>query len=158
MEVDVIGVDTDRDTGEQTVYVCEVVTHMDGDLYSGTPNTDKWNDVANNDDYRHSLEKLERKFTNDHQYAQQTFPGSDQYVYQLWAPVVKGWQNGGDLIDGLNALADDFEEQTGYVLELVINQDYSARVDELREQAREDTSNYGTPAFRFLQILENLKR
>jgi len=34
MEADVIAVNTDRESGDQTVHVCEVVTHLDGGLYS----------------------------------------------------------------------------------------------------------------------------
>ncbi|MFC6721545.1 hypothetical protein [Halobacteriaceae bacterium SHR40] len=157
MEADVIGIKTNQQTGEQTVYVCEVVTHMDGDLYSGTPEGDEWAAHADNDDYQFSLEKLWTKFTNDRRYVTETFTRDGQYVFQLWAPVVKGWQRGGDLIDGLDALQSKFEDETGEHLELIINQDYTAHIDELRAEAEGDTSDYGSPAFRFLQILENLK-
>lgn len=156
MEADVIAAKTDSD-GNQTVYICEVVTHLDGALYSGTPSSDRWDEYVHNDGYRYSLEKLWTKFTNDRQYVERTFPTADDYRYQLWSPAVSGWQNGSDLIDGLEALAEDFEEETGENLELVINQDYTQRVEELRTMAEDDTSAYGSPAFRFLQILENLK-
>jgi len=55
MEADVIAVNTDRESGDQTVHVCEVVTHLDGGLYSGTPDGDDWAEYAENDAYQKSL-------------------------------------------------------------------------------------------------------
>lgn len=40
MEIDVVGVEST--SGEQVVYACEVVTHLHGTLYSGTPDEDGW--------------------------------------------------------------------------------------------------------------------
>lgn len=40
MEVDVLGVESTD--GEQTVYACEVVTHIRGSLYSGSPDEEGW--------------------------------------------------------------------------------------------------------------------
>lgn len=155
MEADVIAVQNEREEN-QTVYACEVVTHLEGSLYSGTPETDNWSEYGNNDAYHHSLEKLETKFTNDYEYVSDTFPNAE-YEFQFWAPVVTGWQEGGALIQGLNALSDQFEDEPGHPLKLVINQDYTECINELREEAKGDTSDYGLPAFRMLQILENLK-
>jgi hypothetical protein len=70
---------------------------------------------------------------------------------------VKGGQNRGQLIQGLERLEEEFESETGDQLELVINDKYSDRIEDLRDEARGDTSNYGSPAFRFIQILENLE-
>ncbi|WP_336035942.1 hypothetical protein [Halobacterium yunchengense] len=157
MEADVIAIKSDIDTRQQTVYACEVVTHMDGKLYSGSmPDTDRWGEFGNKD-YQHSLDKLWTKFKNDHRYVKNTFEEADVYKFQFWSPVVTGWENGGYLIDGLEHLKAEFEEETGYELELVINQDYTDRITTLKEKARGDTSDYGSPAFRVLQILENLK-
>jgi len=39
----------------------------------------------------------------------------------------------------------------------VINQDYSAKIRELKDEAKGDVSDHGAPVFRFLQILENLR-
>lgn len=159
MEADVLAIDNDRDTGERHIYVCEVVTHMDGGLYSGTPNEDGWwMEYSNTSSYHYSLEKLWRKFTEDHRYVLQTFPHANEYSFQFWAPVVKGAKTKGPLIQGLNRLSEEFEAATDRELKLYINQDYTARIDKLRRKARGDTSDHGSPAFRFLQILENLER
>jgi len=154
MEADVIGIKSDGQT--QTVYTCEVVTHLDGKLYSGTPDTDRWEEYGNTD-YQYSLEKLWTKFKNDHQYVNDVFGNADKYVFQFWSPVVTGWQRGGKLIDGLNQLESDFMRETECDFELVINQDYSERISQLEDEAEGDTSDYGSPGFRFIQILENLK-
>jgi len=47
MEADVIAIDNDRGKGRQNVYVCEVVTHMSGKLYSGTPDDGWWTEFTN---------------------------------------------------------------------------------------------------------------
>jgi hypothetical protein len=157
MEADVIAIDNDRDNGEENVYVCEVVTHMSGDLYSGSPDDGWWSEYTNTKAYQYSLQKLEQKFHEDYRYINDTFGNADSHSYQFWAPVVSGWQYGSGIIRGLNALSERFEEETGEELELIINQDYTARIEALREEADGDISDHGAPAFRFLQILENLK-
>jgi hypothetical protein len=157
MEADLIAIKSDIGAGRQTIYACEVVTHMDGKLYSGSmPEADRWRDFGNKD-YQHSLEKLWTKFNNDHRYVKNTFEEADEYEFQFWSPVVTGWKKGGYLINGLKYLKAEFEEETDCELELVINQDYTDRIETLQKKARGDTSDYGSPAFRFLQILENLK-
>jgi len=157
LEADVNAINSDIDTDTQTVFACEVVTHMDGKLYSGDmPDPDRWEEFGNKDN-QYSLEKLWTKFSNEHRYVKNTFEGADEYVFQFWSPVVSGWKRGGYLINGLQKLASDFEQETGCELELVINQDYTDRVNRLQDEAEGDTSDYGSPAFRFLQILENFK-
>lgn len=159
MEADVIAIDNGGSAGERNIYVCEVVTHLDGGLYSGTPDDEDgwWTEFSNTKSYHHSLETLWRKFLDDATYVEQTFPNAESYSFQFWAPAVTGWKNGGALIDGLDALSAKFAEETGEDFELIINQDYTSRINELCEKAEGDTSDYGSPAFRFLQILENLK-
>lgn len=157
MEADIIAIDNDRDTGEQHVFVCEVVTHMRGNLYSGSPDDGWWTEYTDTKAYQYSLQKLEQKFHQDYRYVNNTFQNADEHAYQFWAPVVTGWQKGSDLIRGLEALSDRFEDETGEELELVINQDYTERIQKLRQEAKGDISDHGAPAFRFLQILENLK-
>jgi hypothetical protein len=56
-----------------------------------------------------------------------------------------------------SGLSERFESENDEPLKVIINQDYTARIDELRDEAADDTSDYGSSAFRFLQILENLK-
>lgn len=154
-EIDVIGVDN-TDEGEQVVYTCEVVTHLNGLHYSGTPDTDKWAEYGNSD-YQHSLERLWRKFNSDRNYVTELFDSADSYVFQLWSPVVPGNSDEKYLLGGLNALEADFEEETGMELELVINERYTEKIEKLRERASKTEKDYGELGFRILQILEHLR-
>jgi hypothetical protein len=151
MEIDIVGIDSAGD--RQTIYACEVITHLHGTVYPGTPSTDRWNKYGN-DGYQHTLEKLCTKFNADHAYVTEVFDDADRYVFQLWAPVIPK----GLLTDGLTELADDFSSNTGHELDLLINESYTERIDELRTFAASEKKDYGEPAFRFLQILEHMRR
>lgn len=155
LEIDVIGVDN-TDDGDQVVYTCEVVTHIDGLHYSGTPNTDRWEEYGN-DDYQHTLERLWRKFSTDRNYVMELFNSADSYVFQFWSPVVRGNRDEKYLLTGLYDLADEFEEETDAELELVINEEYSERIEALRRRAGQTEKDYGELGFRILQILEHLR-
>lgn len=150
MEIDVIGIDSTDD--EQVVYTCEVVTHLRGMLYSGTPSSDRWDEFGGSS-HQHTLETIWDKFTADHGYVTDVFADADRYVFQLWSPVVPE----GNRTDGLDVLTEEFKDEYGHEIELVINEEYTKRVEELRELAAEDEKNHGDPAFRFLQILEHLR-
>lgn len=152
MEIDVVAVDSSN--GTQTVYACEVITHLNGAAYSGTPKTDKWADYGN-DSYQFSLEKLETKFRADYDYVTRVFDDADEYVLQLWAPYLSD----GYLTDGLEQLSAELKDdpEIGTEIDLIVNETYTERVDELRELAAEETKSYGEPAFRFLQILEQVR-
>ncbi len=148
MEIDVIGIDSTD--GKQVVYTCEVVTHLRGMLYSGDPSSDRWDEFGGKS-YQYTLEKIWNKFTSDYEYVTDVFADADEYVFQIWSPVVPK----GQLTEGLDRLATDFEDD--HELELVINEEYTNRVEELRDLAADEKKNYGDPAFRFLQILEHLR-
>ncbi|WP_075936859.1 hypothetical protein [Halosegnis longus] len=158
MEMDLLAVDNRSREGSQHIYVCEIVTHLDGGLYSGTPDDEDgwWMEYSNTSSYHHSLETLWRKFRDGYQYVSEAFPDAE-LSFQFWAPVVTGGQTDGFLIQGLERLKTEFNSETSESLELIINQDYTERINALREKAEGDTSDYGAPAFRFLQILENLE-
>jgi len=155
IEVDVIGVKTTSE-GKQVVYTCEVTTHLDGLLYSGSPKTKRWTEYGNAN-YQHTLERIWRKFITDYEYVRELFESADSYVFQLWSPVVRGNPDEKYLLGGLLTLADEFEKETTTELELVINENYSERMDELREQATHTKKDYGELGFRILQILEHLR-
>lgn len=154
-EIDVIGVDKTEE-GEQVVHTCEVVTHLNGLHYSGSPNTDRWIEYGNSD-YQHTLERLWRKFNSDKDYVTELFDSADSYVFHLWSPVVPGNSDSEYLLGGLHALKRDFEEETGSDLELIINDRYTERIEKLRKRASETEKDYGELGFRILQILEHLR-
>lgn len=156
LEIDVIGVDSTEE-GERVVYTCEVVTHIDGLHYSGTPNTDRWDEYGN-DDYQHTLERLWRKFNSDREYVTELFDADDHsFVFQFWSPVVRGNRDEKYLLTGLYDMADEFKNETGTELELVVNEEYTERIEALREKAEQIEKDYGELGFRILQILENLR-
>jgi hypothetical protein len=154
LEIDVIGVDN-TESGEQVVYTCEVVTHIDGLLYPGTPDTDRWAEYGG-DGYQNTLERLWRKFNADREYVTELFD-ADSYVFQFWSPVVRGNRDEKYLLTGLYDMADEFEDETGAELELVINEEYTERMEALREKAGQTEKDYGELGFRILQILEHLR-
>ena len=154
LEIDVIGVDS-TEQGERVVYTCEVVTHIDGLLYSGTPDTDRWAEYGG-DSYQYTLERLWEKFTSDREYVTELFD-ADSFVYQFWSPVVRGNREEKYLLTGLYDMADEFEHEMGAELELVINEEYTERIEALREKAGETEKDYGELGFRILQILEHLR-
>lgn len=150
MEIDVIGINSKGD--EQVIYTCEVITHLHGTIYPGSPSSDRWAEFGN-DGYQYTLEKLWKKFVADHAYVTEVFDDANKYIFQLWVPVLPR----GYLTDGLDQLAVEFEKGYDHTIELVINEEYTERVNELRELAAKDKKDYGEPAFRFLQILKHLR-
>ena len=156
LEIDVIGVEN-TERGERVVYTCEVVTHIDGLHYSGTPDTDRWDEYGNKD-YQHTLERLWRKFNSDKAYVTELFDADEySFVYQFWSPVVRGNREEKYLLTGLYDMAEEFAAETDSELELVINEEYTERMEALREKAGQTEKDYGELGFRILQILEHLR-
>ena len=154
-EIDVIAVDNTEE-GKQVVYTCEVVTHIDGLQYPGTPDGDRWEEYGN-DTYQNTLERLWKKFNFDKEYVTDLFHSADSHAFQLWSPVVRGNRDEKYLLGGLYDLADEFEEETGKELELVVNERYTERIEKLQEEASKTQKDYGELGFRILQILEHLR-
>jgi hypothetical protein len=150
MEIDVLGVESAD--GVQTVYGCEVITHLDGTLYSGTPDTDDWAEFGN-DGYQYTLERIWEKFHEDYDLLTEVFDDADEHALQFWSPYVPR----GYLTDGLSELQRRFEAEHDVRIDLVINGEYTNRVHQLRQRASSTKKSYDEPAFRFLQILEHLR-
>lgn len=114
---------------DRTAILCEVITHIKGTLYGTNEGT-----------VRKILQKHERQKT----YADTHLVEFTTRRFMLWAPrVPRGYIT--------NALLEHRE------LELVINENYKAKIDELRREARNRTNDEGNDAFRLLQILESLR-
>lgn len=43
--------------GKQVVFTCEVITHLHGTIYSGNPDTSRWEEYGN-EGYQYTLEKI----------------------------------------------------------------------------------------------------
>jgi len=126
-------------------------------LYTGTPSSERWSDFGN-ESYQHTLERICEKFQTDFAYVSDVFPDADRFVFQLWSPNVPE----GHRTDGLAELAPELEESFGSKVgqpcsvELVINERYAECIGELRAMARRDSKAYENPAWRYLQILEQV--
>ena len=151
MELDVLGVKSTN--GEQTVYVCEVVTHIRGSLYSGSPDQEGWWSKYGGEGYQHSLERIFHKFEEDYELVMGVFDDAEEYRFQFWSPYVSV----GHLTDGLIEMTQQFENDYNESIELVINREYTKRVRELRKLASETQKSFDEPAFRFFQILEHMR-
>ena len=156
MELDVLAIHSED--GQQTVYACEVITHIQGMLYVGTPTTERWEDFGN-ENYQWTLERIWKKFEADFEYVSDVFDSADRYVFQLWSPVVPE----GHRTNGLERLGPELEaELSGRLdgecnVELIYNERYTDRINLLRERAGGDAGGSGNIAFRFLQIMEHLR-
>jgi hypothetical protein len=132
-EVDVIGLDLER----RKAYFCEVATHLKGVNY-GEGNKD-------------SAERFEKKFDAALKYSLQCFQEWSVHL-MLWAPYVPE----GILTNLLQAMKQRFQDK-GVTVELVINDIYTMRINELREWAKDDIRDRGEPFYRVLQILSHLR-
>ena len=150
MELDVLGVKSTPDG--QHIFACEVVTHLDGQLYSGTPSSDDWADYGNAS-YQYSLERISEKFERIVGYLDVVFDDLSLAEIHLWSPYVsEGYQT-----DGLAEVVERTESEHGISVQLVINDDYTDRIDTLRDAARSSSKDYSETGFRYLQILEGMR-
>jgi len=143
-EIDVIGLHLPS----QTAYVCEVATHTGGLFYTGK------------DGRPDNVAKLSQKFQVDVEYSRNYLPGLI-HRFMLWSPIVihplsdKTIHNQfRDLIDIRRNLQDTHHAD----IEMVINEIYLERVNELREKAGKETVASEYPVFRLLQVLHSLER
>lgn len=126
-ELDVVAFDMD----EGVAYLCEVVTHVRGLLY------------GKGKGYKGTVERIRKKIKRQKTYARLQLSQFKTHRFMLWSPVVpKG------LATSLRRIPN---------VELVINENYTQRIEELRQKARSEAQDTGNPAFRVLQILGHMK-
>jgi len=119
------------DFKNKTAYLCEVTTHLEGLQYQSGKRT--------------TIETIRNKYDKLREYADNHLPGVfPKRHFMFWSPVVSA------------GVEMELQEIQG--LELIINDKYSACVDELLEQASKVTYDTNNPAFRILQILGHLRR
>ncbi len=117
----------DPDSGR--AILCEVTTHIRGLLY-----------VSNTE----TISRIRRKHERQQEYARRHLSSFDPVTFMFWSPVVP-----------VGYLTTHLPEIEG--LELVINETYAAKVEELRALARVQSHDSGNDFFRFLQIMERLR-
>jgi len=156
IELDVLAIHSEG--RKQTVFACEVITHVNGMLYVGEPATDRWNEFGNLN-YQHTLERIWNKFEVDFDYVTDVFDTADSYVFQLWSPVVpEGYRTNGlqDLGPALESELNDRTDNDCRV-DLIYNEKYTDCINKLRQAAEDDPGGSGNDVFRVLQILEHLR-
>lgn len=131
-ELDVVGLET---SPAQRVWLCEVTTHTRG-----------MNNPSKRPAARRVTEKIERAI----RFAAETFPNA-QPRFEVWSPIVRS-----GLVSELEGVVAEFTKKD-VELDLVINEAYTSRIQELVDQARQRSETTGDDAFRMLQILTRLK-
>lgn len=118
------------DPDRRRAYLCEVTTHIKGLQYKSNAET---------------VRRIRAKHSRQRAYAAKHLQAFPKVAFMFWSPVVPV----GYITDGLGTIDG---------LELVINQEYSRRIDQLREMAKTASHDAGNDFFRALQILEHLRR
>lgn len=117
------------DFKNKVAYLCEVTTHITGLLYIDNATT---------------VRRVKQKYEKQRKYAEDYLKDFPSRHFMFWSPVVpQGY------------LTEEFHKING--LELVINEEYTTRIRELRLKAKEMANDTGNPFFRVLQILEHLR-
>ncbi len=142
-EIDVIGVRL----SDRTVYLCEVAAHIDGLGYSknGVP-----------DDYN----RFKNKFRKSLQYAENKLPDFNNINLMIWSPIVKisGDKAKYCVYKELKRLQEDIFKETKINIDLVINQHFEYKLNELRKVASKQTTNFSSRIMRYFQIEEFLNK
>jgi hypothetical protein len=132
-ELDVIGL---KHGEPRTVWLCEVITHIRGVLYGSG--------------YAATIAKIRDKVGRARDFAAVTFPG-DVHRYEIWSPIVPS-----GAVRQFDELAEAFSSEELDV-EFIVNDRYTARVQELVNHARGSSKATNEPAYRLLQILARLR-
>jgi hypothetical protein len=110
------------------VWLAEVAIHLDGLNYAGGTN-------------KQTVDRVAKKVAAGRAYAAQIYRDITPTV-ELWSPVVSA-----GLVSALSNIDVD----------LIVNEDFTARVNELADLARQHTKLTGDDAYRFLQLLTHLR-
>lgn len=116
------------DLKNEKVFICEVVTHIHGMGYK---------------DFETTIKKVREKFARQQNYVRKFLPKHFEPHYMFWSPVVSP------------KYVKAISENKG--LELVINSEYSKKIDEISLAIKGNKKDFGNPFVRVLQILEILQ-
>jgi hypothetical protein len=142
-EIDVIGLNLVK----KTAHICEVATHLATGLQyvrNGQPD---------------NVPRLTHKFQGDIDYARQYLP-EFRHCFQLWSPIVKhpiAQAAAHNQFTDLNDIRRNIWKSRQIEVEMVVNEGYLARVEELRSLAALETPASEYPVFRLLQIQARLE-
>lgn len=141
-EIDVIGINLDK----KIVYACESAVHLTTGLQytkEGSQNNEA---------------KLTEKFRRGARYLAQKFPGYI-HILMFWSPIVKNQKVGSksNQVESVKAMAATLLQETGLVVELVINDQYREALANMRDHAADVSPEMLSPVMRLFQIEESLK-
>ena len=138
-ETDVLGLDN----ATKRLFVCEVITHLDGAQYSRRGSGGKIVDKT--------VEILRAKFDHDRSFVAKAFPEFTHPVFMLWSPYFAI----GGKTESLQEMAENWPGSG--TLDLRVNERYSAAAQELADFAAVTTKQSGESFFRTLQLLTHLR-
>jgi Holliday junction resolvase-like predicted endonuclease len=136
-EIDVVGIKPALPGQRRIAYICEVTTHTGG--------------MARVRGKLATRDVMLAKLARLRDFAAETFP-DEEHRYQWWSPYVAE----GAFTRFFAELEEEWERQERS-LEFVVNAKYTARIDELIDNARNNSSTTSEPAYRLLQILTRLR-
>ena len=141
-EIDVIGINLK----EKKAYVCEVVTHLTtGIQYVKDRRPDTYKRLVN-------------KFKKDINYGKKFLKGF-KISYMLWTPIVKHSSNIiYNQFESIRKVQEDIFKEFKVKLEIISNELYQEKLNELRAVAKNKTSASNLNVLRYLQIEEHLKK
>ena len=142
-DIDVVGIDLEG----HKVYICEVAIHLQGLQYNTNKRPDNYN-------------RLVSKFTKDIDYAQKYFRNYDLH-FMFWTPVIRIPKRKDvkyNQLKDLTSLQSTLKEKYNIDLELIYNEGFLARIEELRQFSLKHTEELKSPIIRMLQIEEHLRK
>jgi hypothetical protein len=117
------------DMANKRAYLCEVTTHIRGLNYGGN---------------EESVSRIVKKHERQKWYAQNYLTNFEEARFSFWSPYVP-----------VGYITEALEPIDG--LDLVINSEYAARIEKLKELAESNTHDTRNPFFRMLQILQHVR-
>lgn len=147
-DTDVVALKSEN--GHQTIYGCEVVTHLKGPKYRTNNDVDDWDEYNS---YAETFTALESKFETTYEFVTDLWPDADAVELQFWSPNVPGQVRP----EGLQELRRRFEAEHEVTIDMIYNEKYAKHLKKLQEKASEGTSSHDEPAFRFLQLIERVE-
>lgn len=149
-EIDVVGINLEP----KELYVCEVAIHLTTGLRYVK------------DRQPNNVQKVTDKFAKDIEYANKYFYGYTKH-FMLWSPIIKrsGQDTKHDQIRDIEKIRDNIKAKYEIEIDFVINEKFSACLDELRKVAAEETKELKSVILRYMQVefylgkhLKNIQR
>ena len=113
------------DFNSKTVFLCEATTHIKGTLYKDNETT---------------VERINNKHEYQKAYYNAYLSNFSNVHFMLWSPYVPK----GKITEELLKLTQ---------LELIINENYTKNINQLIDLAKNESKDFGNPAFRLYRLL-----